>query len=462
MTPLGFIIFPYIIYLLKENSINRKINYYFFIGFFYGFGFLLVFLFWIQSPFFTNDETKSFAILSLLLPIFLSLFFGIGFIFFKYIKNNFYLIIFTPFIFLFIELAISKTFYGFPWVNYSLILSNNILGFYFLKSFGTFVSSYLVLMIFITPSLIIFLLKLKYEKIKLFIFYLPFLICLFFIFILNENYKEQGKIISFEVFQILSPVQNPNKKLIEQDIINKINQSNADYLVFAENNYPYLIRDISNLSILNYIKDNQKVIIGASRLDNNKLYNSFLYLEKNNTQIFDKEILVPFGEFLPFRNYLKFMENISGNIDFTSGQNNRSISNSDINILPVICYEIIFNKILKDINKNNIDILINITNDSWFGDKIGPYQHFYHSRMRAIISNKLLIRVSNNGISAIIDSNGNILNSSKLNIKSNFKNTLNLNRSTYYKFVHNFFELYLILTFLIYLIFINYRSRNVK
>ena len=142
------------------------------------------------------------------------------------------------------------------------------------------------------------------------------------------------------------------------------------------------------MNILNSIKDNKKVIIGASRFENNKLYNSFLYLEVNNIQVFDKEILVPCGECLPFRNYLKFMEGISGNIDFTSGQNTRLISNSDINILPIICYEIIFNKILKDINKNNIDILINITNDSWFGNKIGPYQHFYHSRMRAIISNK--------------------------------------------------------------------------
>ncbi len=462
MTPLGFIIFPYIINLLKENSIKRKINYYFFMGFFYGLGFLLVFLFWIQSPFLTNEETKNFAILSLLLPIFLSLFFGIGFIFFKYIKNTFYLIIFTPLIFLFIELAISKTFYGFPWVTYSLILSNNILGFYFLKSFGTFVSSYLVLMIFITPSLIIFLPKFKYEKIKIFIFHLPFLICLFFIFIFNENYKDQEKIISFEVFQILSPIQNSNKKLIEQDIINKINQSNAEYLVFAENNYPYLISDISNLSLLNYIKDNQKVIIGASRINNNKIYNSFLYLEKNNIQVFDKEILVPFGEFLPFRNYLKFMENISGNIDFTSGQNNRLISNSDINILPIICYEIIFNKILKDINKKNIDILINITNDSWFGDKIGPYQHFYHSRMRAIISNKFLIRVSNNGISAIINNNGKILQSSKLNVKTNLYNKLHLKYFTYQNFIHKISEIYLMIIFLTYFIFLKYRSRYEK
>ena len=156
------------------------------------------------------------------------------------------------------------------------------------------------------------------------------------------------------------------------------------------------------------------------------------------------------------------MENISGNIDFTSGQNKRLISNSDINILPIICYEIIFNKILKDINKNNIDILINITNDSWFGDKIGPYQHFYHSRMRAIISNKFLIRVSNNGISAIIDNNGKILQSSKLNVKTSLYNKLHLKYFIYQKFFHKISEIYLMIIFLTYFVFLKYRSRYEK
>ena len=81
-------------------------------------------------------------------------------------------------------------------------------------------------------------------------------------------------------FKFYQSYKYPNKKLIEQDIINKINNSNAEYLVFAENNYPYLISDISNLSIHLIFKDNQKVIIGASRLNNNKLYNSFLFRKK--------------------------------------------------------------------------------------------------------------------------------------------------------------------------------------
>ena len=462
MLPLGFIIFPYLIILLKQISIQKKIYDYFYSGFFYGLGFLLVFLSWIQNPFFTNDTIKNYAVFSLFLPIFLSLFFGIGFIFFKYINKIYYLIIFTPFIFLSIEFVISNLFYGFPWVTFALILSNNLFGFYLLKSFGIYVSSYLILIIFIAPYII--LLSKKYKNIKRLIFlsHFPFIMTLLLILFFNNNTEIQEEKINFEVFQILSPINNPNTKLIEKDIINKINNSNAEYLVFAENNYPYLISDISNINILNGIKDNKKVIIGASRFVNNKLYNSFLYLEENNIQVFDKEILVPFGEFLPFRKYLKFMESITGNLDFTSGKTSRLITNEQMNILPVICYEIIFNKILKNINKNKIDILINITNDSWFGDKVGPYQHFYHSRMRAIITNKFLIRVSNNGISAIIDNDGGIKQSSKLNTVSSFNSSLKLKNYTYFKFMHNFFEIYLMIIILIYFIFVNYKYRYDK
>ena len=109
-----------------------------------------------------------------------------------------------------------------------------------------------------------------------------------------------------------------------------------------------------------------------------------------------------------------------------------------------------------------IDLLINITNDSWFGDKIGPYQHFYHSRIRALIANKYLVRVSNNGISAIIDNKGNIINSSKLNTQTNLKYTLDVKNTIHYKFVHNFLLIYLIFIIFIYWILIKYTFRNAK
>ena len=464
MMPLGLVIFPYLIKLLNQISITQNPFYYFSLGFFYGLGFLLVFLFWIQNPFLMNEATKNFSILGLILPVFLSIFFGLGFTIYKYINKIYFLIIFTPFIFLLIEFVIANIFYGFPWITYSLILSNNLVGFYFLKYFGTYISSYLIIFIYILPALFIYSYKLKNIKNFISVIHLPFLLVFALLFFnLNSNNVEQNKKISLEIFQIFSPINKFDNHLIQTDIINKIKNSNAEYIIFAENNYPYLISDINSIDILKHIKDNKKVIIGTTRIDKNKFYNSFLFLEKDNVQIFDKQILVPFGEFLPFRSYIKFLENISGNVDFTSGNKERIIKSSDqINILPVICYEIIFNKVLKKINENEIDILINITNDSWFGNTLGPYQHFYHARMRALISNKYLLRVSNNGISAIIDNNGNVLTFTKLNTIKSFNYLLEIKNTMYFGTIHNILIFYLIFIIFINFIFYKYNYKYDK
>ena len=198
-----------------------------------------------------------------------------------------------------------------------------------------------------------------------------------------------------------------------------------------------------------FIKNNKKVIIGATTVNDGDYFNSFFLFEKNKVHIFDKKILVPFGEFLPFRKYLNFMEIISGRIDFQKGKIERIITTTDnIKILPIICYEIVFDKIFKNINKKEINILVNITNDSWFGKRSGPYQHFYISRIKALVANKSLVRVSNNGISAIIDNNGKIIKSSKLNKITQLKYNLKINNNKSYFSMHKIFVYYLLVIFI--------------
>ena len=203
-----------------------------------------------------------------------------------------------------------------------------------------------------------------------------------------------------------------------------------------------------------FIKDNKKVIIGATTIKDGDYYNSFFLLEKNKIQKFDKQILVPFGEFLPFRKYLNFMEIISGSTDYQKGDAERIITTSDnLKILPIICYEIVFDKIFNNINKKEIDILVNITNDSWFGTRSGPYQHFYISRLKSLVANKSLLRVSNNGISAIIDNNGKIIKSSKLNKITQLKYKLKINNNKSYFFTHKIFTFYLFSIFIFLIIY---------
>ncbi len=98
-------------------------------------------------------------------------------------------------------------------------------------------------------------------------------------------------------------------------------------------------------------------------------------------------------------------------------------------------------------------MLVNITNDSWFGTRFGPYQHFYISRIKALVANKPLLRVSNNGISAIIDSNGKIINSSKLNKITQLKYKLKTNNSKSYYPMHKIFMYYLFSIFIFLVIY---------
>ena len=455
MLPLGFALFPYFIFLISKVSYQKSSLTFFISGSLFGFGFLITYLSWIHNPFMVYETTKPYAILALLLPIFLSIFFGLVFILYKYFNAQLLRILVTPFIFILIELIISNFIYGFPWVSNSLILSNNIFGFYLIKHFGIITSGYLILLIFLLTNLLFYYPKTKKFYKLVFLTYSPLIFIIVFPIISNlSNNNSLGKEITIEAHQILNPINSINKNNIEDNIINIINNSNSDYIVFAENNFPYLIYkdNLSNLSDL--IKKNKKIIIGGTTYKDENYYNSFLLLEKDKVHFFDKKILVPFGEFLPFRKYLNFMEIISGNVDFNKGSIDRIIVTSDnLKILPIICYEIIFDKIFNNINKKEIDILINITNDSWFGTKTGPYQHFYITRIKSLVANKSLLRVSNNGISAIIDNNGKIIKSTKLNQKTNINYKLNINNNKSYLYVHKLFTYYLFLIFILLLIF---------
>ena len=126
---------------------------------------------------------------------------------------------------------------------------------------------------------------------------------------------------------------------------------------------------------------------------------------------YDKNNLVPFGEFLPFENLLsKFgLKKITeGYKSYTSSNTRKIIKVDNLSILPLICYEIIYSGDLS--NNSEFDIILNISEDGWFGNSIGPHQHFVHSLYRSIEEGKTLIRSSNNGTSAIIDPIQGVIN----------------------------------------------------
>ena len=173
---------------------------------------------------------------------------------------------------------------------------------------------------------------------------------------------------------------------------------------------------------------------------------------------YNKVNLVPFGEFTPFENILGLigLKTVTNNYQsFSSGETrvplNVKNSKIDLNLLPLICYEIIYSG--KISRNNNFDYIINISEDGWFGNSIGPKQHFSHSIFRSIESGKYIIRSTNNGISAIINPIGIV--EQKVEFKSKGYVELSgrkLVKSTYFMLYGNKIFLILILIY-IFLIF---------
>ena len=109
--------------------------------------------------------------------------------------------------------------------------------------------------------------------------------------------------------------------------------------------------------------------------------------------------------------------------------------------------------------KTKSNFIINITNDFWFGKYIGPYQHFYLTKIRAAEFNKPIIRVSNNGISAVIDNNGSVIKNTELNNNEKLKHKLIFEKNVNFVNQHLILKIYFFIIFL--LITFYYLRKNV-
>ncbi len=186
------------------------------------------------------------------------------------------------------------------------------------------------------------------------------------------------------------------------------------HVIWAETNVPYLIEPGSSLpaSLAAAIPMGGALIFGAPRRDaQGSVYNSMLAVDSNGEvkETFDKFHLVPFGEYVPFRNFLPFEKLTAGRGDFTPGGGPKTLS---IKGLPpfaaIICYEVIFSGQIVDA-KSRPAWILNITNDAWFGPSTGPRQHLVQAQFRAIEEGLPVVRVANTGISAVIDPFGRLL-----------------------------------------------------
>ena len=437
-TFINFLLFPlfYLILLnIKKKSKSKYRKKPFLIncfssGYFFGFGFFLFGNYWISNSLTYDDSFKILIPFSLILiPAFLALFYGVATIISGYLINNTIssVFMFTS-IFSLADYLKGKILTGFPWNlwSYSFHWFEELIQ--ITKITGIYAFNFLSILIFVFPVTII--LK-KSSILKLSIPYLLLIFSLYIYgnFVLNTSKEEIPRVSkNNEVnFKIISPSFDINYGLTDADVeklLKKIikfsepNKNEKTIFVWPEGVFAgYYYRDLVKFKGLiqkNFLSKHN-IVFGSNTFDEKqeKTFNSLIVIDKNFNKLYqyNKIRLVPFGEFLPVENILKKMglkKITEGYGSFSRGSISQNFLYDRYNILPVICYELIFPEIFQRSNKKT-NIILNISEDGWFGDSIGPSQHFVKAKFRAIENNSFLIRSANRGYSAFINNKGQVI-----------------------------------------------------
>ncbi len=214
-------------------------------------------------------------------------------------------------------------------------------------------------------------------------------------------------------------------------------QTGTPLIIWPESSVPFLFMadgrifdEAARARISDVIPDGGNLVLGAERADTREgddgrrivenVFNSLFVLNENAgvLALYDKVHLVPFGEYLPFPGFFKWLgfKHLTHHaIGFNAGEGRQAISAAGVPAFsPLICYEIIFPGRATPAGER-VGWLLNITNDAWFGPTSGPHQHLHQARVRAVEEGLPVIRAANTGISAVIDAHGRVLQRLPLN-----------------------------------------------
>jgi len=393
-------------------------------GYAFGFGMFGIGVNWlhISINLFGGVNLAGALFITLLLVAFLSLYPAL----FAYVYQRFFgnkgvapFVIVIPALWVLAEWFRSSIFPGFPWLNvgYSQIdtpLSSlaPMLGVYGVSWLTALIATILVALFMVT------------HRAKMVI------TCMFFVTwialgTLNGiNWTtEKGSVISVALIQGAIPQEikwKPEQRQKTLDLYLSLSEKyrGSQLIIWPESAIPVLhhqaqefIQQMANLAR----NQNHDYLIGVpfKDLDSNKFYNGITVVGSNNDTYY-KQHLVPFGEYLPFDKWLRPIFNLMKipMSDFSAGPNRKPVVSAANETIGVsICYEDVFGEEIISALPD-ATLLVNISNDAWFGDSIAPHQHLQMARMRALETGRYMLRATNTGVSAIINEKGNIISSS--------------------------------------------------
>lgn len=445
---------------------NRKIS--ILLGIIFALSYYGLVLFWIANV------TK----LGLAFLLFYLSFYGITFAFLgRYFLNRPLRMITLPCLWVILEFFKEIIWCGFGWANLGYAQYQNFHLIQIADLGGMKLISFLIVMVNVLILEIVFALKQGDRNYSLrrnifkkgFFVFLIFLVCFSYSSYRLKDLKESDSlevsIVQPNIPQGLKWESLSQFKIIDT-LSNLAGQTREDSLViFPEASWPAIIDQSNFYQLEQFIWGiNRVAIIGAVEKQKGKFYNVALLFDKKTKLIdtYRKIKLVPFGEYVPLRRFLTFIEVLNSIGDTSRGEkfvkfnfNNRSFS-------VLICFEDIFPRHVAKFARDN-DFLVNITNDAWFKGEPEASQHLAIMTLRAIENRISIIRSANTGISGWVSFRGEIKKLTKADKEvffasaKGFQVSLNRGRSFYNRY-GEFFPLFCTLFLLVFLCFIRDRS----
>ena len=218
------------------------------------------------------------------------------------------------------------------------------------------------------------------------------------------------------------------------DLSKKVSEGGVDLFVWPETAVPLYFQDddIYRPDILKAAKEmNSYIFFGSpaySRYDEEVRYYNSAYLISPDMDVigrYDKLHLVPFGEYVPLKKLLFFVNKLTEGIgDFSTGDRVEILDMPRAKIGTLICYEGVFPNLVRKSVKEGATLLVNITNDAWFGRTSAPYQHISMYALRAVENRLPVVRAANTGVSAFIDNTGRITSRTEIFEQAYLKGTV--------------------------------------
>lgn len=335
-----------------------------------------------------------------------------GYIQAKLFTNKSQRLLIMPFVWVVFEWIKSVLFSGFPWLDIGYTQTVSVLSEYAPVG-GVYLVSFMLAM---CSALLVLAVISCTARLKA-ILAISFIIGVAILGSFIEWSKATGEPVSITVVQGNIPITEKWGTYYQNTVISKyIDLSakySADLTVWPETALPLYIQQLDTASWQHILPSKGALLTGiVDQPDNNTVYNAaVLYCENNQPQLYRKKHLVPFGEYLPLKflfNWLLEYLHIPMS-DFSSGHGRQPlVCSNNLNIALSICYEDSFAIEVRD-GLGEAGILVNISEDAWFGDSLAAHQRLQMARMRALELARPMVRSANTGPSGFINAEGEII-----------------------------------------------------